>query len=224
MKRISHSCCQSSYIILLLLVILCLILYIYSNHTSKKYNANDIQFSYAGYDGKLISPYTSIREIPKISTPTNMPLHTTTANWTSHNINEITPIYSISPPISDPYIPPLKRNMESPFPPFPPISTQNTTCAAFTQVGVLTNHDEAAVPNPKILPLMGRKWRRDKYQYYTVSNEGTKNMKLNIIVHGKNGLNENGVDMLYDKDVVYIPSFKKRFHVEIYDNMDFIYS
>jgi len=137
--------------------------------------------------------------------------------------SSFTPIYSISPPLNDPYIPPLKRNLESPFPPPPQIPTQSFTNTAFTQVGVLTNHEKSSGP-AKILPLMGRKWKRDKYQYYTVSNEGTDNMKLNIVSCGKNGLNENGVDMLYNNDIVHIPSFGKKFHVEIYDNMDFIYS
>ena len=190
MKRVSHSCCQSSYIIILLFIIMCLLFYIF----------------YRNY--RLDTSTCPSSSLQQINTSCSIPTST----------------YSIPPPLNNPYIPPLKRNLD-----FPPV-----TSTSFTQVGILTNLPRGESPKQsaeeeteqtiKIIPLMGRKIKRDKYQYYTVSNEGTKNMKLNVFVKNKNGMNENGVDMLYDKDIVYVPSLRKHFHVEIYENMDFAYT
>jgi hypothetical protein len=89
---------------------------------------------------------------------------------------------------------------------------------AFTQIGILTKSEENL-----ILPLMGRRLQRDKYQYYTFSNTGTINTKLPVSKNGKSCTGEYGCDELYDGDSVYVEGYKDTFRATIYENSTFNY-
>jgi len=72
--------------------------------------------------------------------------------------------------------------------------------APYTQLGILTPEEKGDV-----LPLMGRPLftNRNKYQYYTISNQRNQ-VKLPVQVRGHNGMDEYGVDQVYDQDTVYV--------------------
>ena len=114
--------------------------------------------------------------------------------------------------LMNPYAPPLKPNMLINI----PTNIGYNGCTPYRQLGILTplqkHHD-------RILPLMGRPLfsNRDKWQYYTMSDQNNS-VKLPIRVNGRNGLNEYGVDSLYDKDTVFVEGYKEAFQVTIYDN------
>jgi len=88
---------------------------------------------------------------------------------------------------------------------------------SFRQLGILTPLNSPNKDN--ILPLMGRPLftNRHKFQYYTISNQHN-NVKLPISVKGKSGLNEYGVDELFNNDRVYVEGYNDVFKVTIYDN------
>lgn len=124
----------------------------------------------------------------------------------------------------DPYVPPLKDESQNPlYIPKPISSNPAIVDIAFSQIGILiplSMKENANIENLNaIIPLMGRtlSFRRDKYQYYTISNQHN-NIKLPIIVNGRNALNEYGVDTLYDGDVVYIDGFDASYRVKIYSS------
>ena len=58
---------------------------------------------------------------------------------------------------------------------------------------------------------------RDKWQYYVLNKQ---NIKLPVIVNGKNSTNEYGTDSLENNDVVSISghSNQPEFKVELYEN------
>jgi len=70
-----------------------------------------------------------------------------------------------------------------------------------------------------ILPLMGRpvNTSRQKFQYYTISNQHN-NVKLPIIVRGRSGTTEYGVDELFSGERVLVEGDKTPYEVTIYDN------
>jgi Family of unknown function (DUF5755) len=96
-----------------------------------------------------------------------------------------------------------------------------------TNVGAVdTNYRQVGILNPSnkpnkdnVLPLMGRPvfTNRDKWQYYTIGNQHN-NIKLPIIVKGRSGLNEYGVDRLYNGDTIYLEGLNDVYRVTIYDN------
>lgn len=90
--------------------------------------------------------------------------------------------------------------------------------ASFSQIGILTKPEENL-----ILPLMGRRLMRDKYQYYTFSNTGNINTKLPVSKNGKSCTGEYGCDELYDGDTVYVEGYRDTFRATIYENSRFNY-
>jgi hypothetical protein len=126
----------------------------------------------------------------------------------------------------NPYVPPLRD--ERYFLPqvnFIPPSTIPINVS--TNVGAVdTNYRQVGILNPankpnkdNILSLMGRPvfTNRDKWQYYTISNQHN-NVKLPVIVKGRSGSNEYGVDRLNNGDTVYIEGINDVYRVTIYDN------
>ena len=87
----------------------------------------------------------------------------------------------------------------------------------YRQLGILTPLNGTNKDN--ILPLMGRPLytNRQKYQYYTISNQHN-NVKLPVSVKGKSGTNEYGVDQIFNGDTVYIEGYNDAFKVTTYDN------
>jgi len=126
----------------------------------------------------------------------------------------------------DPYSPPLKDDRyfipELTYAPpgTIPINVSTSIGAvdtSYRQLGILTPLNGQNQDN--ILPLMGRPLftNRQKYQYYTISNQHN-NIKLPVSVKGRSGTNEYGVDEIYTGDTVYIEGYNDAFRVTIYDN------
>ena len=77
---------------------------------------------------------------------------------------------------------------------------------------------------PCILPLFGRRMRRDKWQYYTISNTGTLNTKLPIRINGKSATGEHGCDPIISNDTVFVEGYKEMMSATIYENHQFSYN
>ncbi len=101
--------------------------------------------------------------------------------------------------------------------PYAPPTTTEIPKASYSQVGIMTPLNGDKTDN--ILPLMGRILynRRDLWNYYTISNQHN-NIKLPVSVKGKSGLNENGVDKIFNGDVIYVEGVNAAYKVTIYEN------
>jgi hypothetical protein len=91
------------------------------------------------------------------------------------------------------------------------------TDTSYRQMGIMTPLNGASKDN--ILPLMGRPLftNRDKWQYYTISNQHN-NVKLPIAFKGKSALNDYGVDQIFSGDTVYVEGYGDAFKVTVYEN------
>lgn len=126
----------------------------------------------------------------------------------------------------NPYVPPLKDERYL-IPQINLIPPGTVPINISTNVGAVdTSYRQVGILNPikrpnkgNVLPLMGRPvfTNRDMWQYYTIGNQ-YNSVKLPIIVKGKNGLNEYGVNRLYGGDTVYIEGLNDVYRVTIYDN------
>jgi len=87
----------------------------------------------------------------------------------------------------------------------------------YRQMGIITPLNGASKDN--ILPLMGRPLftNRDKWQYYTISNQHN-NIKLPISFKGRSALNDYGVDQIFDGDTIYVEGYNEPFRVTVYEN------
>jgi hypothetical protein len=125
--------------------------------------------------------------------------------------------------LEDPYVPPVKKTPGY----IAPINTQSIR-DEYTQVGILKRKSEIYRDggNELIIPLMGRQLysRRDKFQYYTISNTGNINTKLPIRHKGQNGMSEYGCDEIFSRDVVFVNGYDDYFIATIYENNAFIYT
>jgi len=111
--------------------------------------------------------------------------------------------------------PPLKRETYG----LQPISTQGIP-SDYKQYGILTRDTDEL-----ILPLMGRRSSRNKYQYYTMTNNaGNLNTKLPVSVKGRSCTSDIGCDEIYNGDVIYVEGYKDTFHATIYENAGFSYN
>ena len=119
----------------------------------------------------------------------------------------------------NPYAPPLsdERYMVPNAVPINVPTNIGAVSATYRQMGILTPFRESSAD--RILPLMGRPLfvNRDKWQYYTISNQHN-NVKLPIIFKKKNGLNDYGVDQIYNGDIVYVEGYQHSFKATIYEN------
>ena len=107
--------------------------------------------------------------------------------------------------LRDPYVPPVKQ-------------LQTDIRAEYSQVGILTRDD-------LILPLFGRQYsRRDKWQYYAISNTGNLNTKLPIRVNGRSATSEYGCDQIFNNDRVFVEGYKETMSATIYENNQFSYT
>jgi hypothetical protein len=138
---------------------------------------------------------------------------------------------NLAPPVPgdvllNPYIPPLSDERYF-LPQINVIPPGTVPINISTNVGAVdTNYRQVGILNPtnkpnkdNVLPLMGRPvfTNRDKWQYYTIGNQ-FNSVKLPLIVKGKSGLNEYGVDRLYNGDTVYIEGLNDVYRATIYDN------
>jgi len=119
----------------------------------------------------------------------------------------------------NPYAPPLsdERYLVPNVVPINVPTNIGAVSATYRQMGILTPFQKSSAD--KILPLMGRPLfvNRDKWQYYTISNQHN-NVKLPIIFKKKNGLNDYGVDQIYNGDIVYVEGYQHSFKATIYEN------
>lgn len=88
---------------------------------------------------------------------------------------------------------------------------------SYRQMGIMTPLNGTSRDN--ILPLMGRPLftSRDKWQYYTISNQHN-NIKLPISFKGRSALNDYGVDQIFSQDTVYVEGYDDAFKVTVYEN------
>ena len=92
-----------------------------------------------------------------------------------------------------------------------------STATEYRQMGIMTPLNGTAKDN--ILPLMGRPLftNRDKWQYYTISNQHN-NVKLPISFKGRSALTDYGVDKIYNGDTIYVEGYNDAFRVTVYEN------
>jgi hypothetical protein len=120
----------------------------------------------------------------------------------------------------NPYAPPLRDERYFVPPGRVPINVSTNIGAVnaeYRQVGILTPIRGSS--SDKILPLMGRPLytTRSKWQYYTISNQ-FNTVKLPILVNGRRGTDEYGVDQLSEGDRVFVQGMKEKFRITLYDN------
>ena len=136
--------------------------------------------------------------------------------------------------INDPYAPPLKTHDvyyprgSSDIRGIPqvavPVNIQTRALNTnYQQMGILTRMGNNGEQN--ILPLMGRLIMsgRDKWQFYTIANNGNLNTKLPISVSGKSCTSEYGCDDINNGDVVFVEGYNDTFQVTMYENNLFQY-
>lgn len=82
----------------------------------------------------------------------------------------------------------------------------------FSQLGFLTPD----YGDNKIIPLFGRRLQRDRWQYYTVSNQHN-DIKLPIRVGNRSALDSIGVNELSSGDRVMVHGYNEYFTVTLYD-------
>lgn len=129
------------------------------------------------------------------------------------NNRETTPVWNV-PNMLNPFAPPLRDERY-----LVPINVSTNIGAVDTQyrqVGILNSLNTKSA----ILALMGRPifTNRDKWQYYTNSNDGNVGIKLPVSRSGRSCTNEYGCDKLYNGDTVYIEGINEAYRVTLYDN------
>ena len=132
-----------------------------------------------------------------------------------------------SDPLLNPYAPPLRDEryfvpgFGNIIPPGAVPINMSTNIGAvdtsYRQLGILAPSNGSSKDN--IIPLMGRPLftNRDKWQYYTSSNQHN-NVKLPVTKAGKSCTNEYGCDRLDNGDTVYIEGANEVYRVTMYDN------
>jgi len=128
-------------------------------------------------------------------------------SWPYNNVQDV---------LLNPYSPPFKDERY-----LVPINISTNIGAVpqdtnYRQMGIITPLNGLTKDN--ILPLMGRPLftTRDKWQYYTISNQHN-NVKLPISFKGKSALNDYGVDQIYSDDTVYVEGYNDAFKVTTYE-------
>lgn len=193
-KRSTTICINNTSLFLIFLMVLIILafFYMYYNKSGNIKNTNNIRIETSEPTGRYINPL-----VP--SWPyTNLPANDVLLN-------------PYSPPLSDErYLVPNVMPINVP-------TNIGAVSATYRQMGILTPFQQSSTD--KILPLMGRPLfvNRDKWQYYTISNQHN-NVKLPIIFKKKNGLNDYGVDQIYNGDVVYVEGYQHSFKATIYEN------
>jgi hypothetical protein len=129
-------------------------------------------------------------------------------SWPYNNVQDV---------LLNPYSPPFKDERY-----FVPINVSTNIGAVpqdtnYRQMGIITPLNGSSKDN--ILPLMGRPLftTRDKWQYYTISNQHN-NVKLPISFKGRSALNDYGVDQIFSGDTVYVEGYNEPFRATLYEN------
>lgn len=99
------------------------------------------------------------------------------------------------------------------------IETRPSSGYRYSQIGMLEKNENTIDGN--VLPLMGRRLTRNKWQYYAVSNTHL-NIKLPIKINGKSGSQEYGCDELITGDTIFVVGYGN-YIVNVYDGANFHY-
>lgn len=193
--------CIENISLVLLLIVICVVLYL--GYTYNLGNGNNEKI--------IINQETTTNPLGNVGGLLRFP------NYPYNNLPENVLLNPYAPPLKDEryfipeltYIPPntVPINVST------NIGVVDTT---YRQLGILTPLN--GVNKDNILPLMGRPLytNRQKYQYYTISNQHN-NVKLPVSVKGRSGTNEYGVDQVFTGDTVYIEGYNDAFKVTTYD-------
>ena len=202
--------CFENVTIFFIILILILIFYFYFNSHKNYANTNtNTNFSHSRNHTNSRNSEILISQVP---------------NYPYNNIFAPPPVPGDV--LLNPYVPPLRdeRYLIPQLNLIPPgtipinISTNvGAVDTSYRQVGMLNPMNKQNKDN--LLPLMGRPvfTNRDKWQYYTIGNQ-FNSIKLPVIVKGRSGSNEYGVDRLMNGDTVYIEGLNDTYRVTIYDN------
>ena len=89
----------------------------------------------------------------------------------------------------------------------------NETSFVFQQLGTLSSLNKE---NKLILPLFGKQEQKDRWTYYTLTS-GEQQLRIDIEHNNRSCMNDRiGCDMLYNNDIVKIPSYDDEFKVSLY--------
>ena len=89
----------------------------------------------------------------------------------------------------------------------------NETSFVFQQLGTLSSLNK---DNKLILPLFGKQEQKDRWTYYTLTS-GEQQLRIDIEHNNRSCMNDRiGCDMLYNNDIVKIPSYDDEFKVSLY--------
>jgi hypothetical protein len=191
-------CVENVTLLLLFIILLVLVSFIYSNSNSKDVTINN------DINNKEMSSGWLNNLIP---------------SWPYNNLPRDVLIDPYAAPYRDeryivPNISLLGMRNTIPINVSTNIGSVDTT---YRQMGIITPLNGASKDN--ILSLMGRPLftNRDKWQYYTISNQHN-NIKLPITFKGKSALNDYGVDKIFDGDTIYVEGYNEPFRVTVYEN------
>ena len=186
-------CVENITLLLLFIILLVLVTFIYSNSNSKSVTINnDINKDDSNNSGWLNNFFPS---------------------WPYNNLSRDVLLDPYAAPYRDErYLVPI-RNMV----PINVSTNIGSVDTSYRQMGIITPLNGASKDN--ILSLMGRPLftNRDKWQYYTISNQHN-NVKLPITFKGKSALNDYGVDKIFDGDTIYVEGYNEAFRVTVYEN------
>ena len=198
-------CVENVTLFLLFIILLVLIVFIYMNSKQNlTVNENEhitIENKSGSWFNKFVPswPYTNL---PNVGYPKDVLLNPYAAPYKDERyfVPELTYVPTGAVPIN------VSTNIGA---------TPDGT--AYRQMGIITPLNGTSKDN--ILPLMGRPLftNRDKWQYYTISNQHN-NVKLPISFKGRSALNDYGVDQIFNGDTVYVEGYGEPFRVTIYEN------
>jgi Family of unknown function (DUF5755) len=155
----------------------------------------------------------------KKSVNSNEYLLTSVPSYPYNNLPTDVLLDAYAPPLKDDryFVPQLTRMPSRSIVPINVSTNVGAVDTEYRQLGIITPLNGSSKDN--ILPLMGRPLftNRNKYQYYTISNQHN-NVKLPISIKGKSGLDEYGVDEVYNGDTCYVEGYNDAFKVTIYNN------
>jgi hypothetical protein len=97
------------------------------------------------------------------------------------------------------------------------METRPSSGKTYTQIGLINDPE-----TNDVMPLMGRRLNRDRWQYYTVSTNGL-NLKIPVNINGRSGMNEYGCNELSSGDTVELDGMKRSGQVTLYSNSAFQY-
>jgi|688.fasta_scaffold776295_1 hypothetical protein len=207
-------CVENITLFLLLIILLVLGFFIYMNSSSKKITVNDTDhitiknksepsISTSGLGWFPSWPYNNLPTLGSFFGPKDVLLNPYAAPYRDERY----------------FVPEVRLDMP---PGSIPINVSTNigavpTGTSYRQMGIITPLNGTSKDN--ILPLMGRPLftNRDKWQYYTISNQHN-NVKLPISFKGRSALNDYGVDQIFDGDTIYVEGYNEPFRVTVYEN------